>query len=137
VATARLLPRVATWVAPLVDRAWKVLLLAFAVLAIMGFWRVMVAAGPRVALAAAITTLGALAVGHWLGGHDPGARTAVAITSAARNPGLALLVAALNDAPAAVRATLLTYMIVAAFTILPYALGRGWLARGMGDPHRE
>jgi BASS family bile acid:Na+ symporter len=90
-----------------------------------------------VALAAALTTLGALAVGHWLGGPDRGTRTAVAITSAARNPGLALLVVALNDAPAAVRATLLTYMIVAAFTILPYALGRSRLARGMGDPHCE
>lgn len=137
VATARLLPRFATWVAPLVGRAWKVLLLVLVVLAIVGFWRVMVAAGPRVALAAALTTLGALAVGHWLGGPDRGTRTAVAITSAARNPGLALLVAALNDAPAAVRATLLTYMIVAAFTILPYVLGRSRLARGMGDPHCE
>lgn len=128
VATSRMLPRLAARVAPLVDRAWKVLLLVLAVLAIVGFWRVMVAAGPRVALAAALTTLGALAVGHWLGGPDPGTRTAVAITSAARNPGLALLVAALNDAPAAVRATLLTYMIVAAFTVLPYALGRSRLA---------
>ena len=137
VATARLLPRVATWVAPLVDRAWKVLLLALAVLAVVGFWRVMVATGPRVALAAALTTLGALAVGHWLGGPDRGTRTAVAITSAARNPGLALLVVALNDAPAAVRATLLTYMIVAAFTILPYALGRSRLARDIGDTRSE
>lgn len=66
----------------------------------------------------------ALAVGHGLGGPEPGTRTAVAITSAARNPGLALLVAALNNAPPAVKATLLSYMVVAAFTTLPYMLVR-------------
>ncbi len=36
-----------------------------------------------------------------------------------------------------VRATLLTYMIVAAFTVLPYALGRSRLAHGMGETRSE
>jgi BASS family bile acid:Na+ symporter len=126
VLVGRRLPRIAALLGPIVDRAWKVLLLVLLALAVIAFWRVMVAAGLRVALAAAITTLGALAVGHWLGGPVPGTRTAVAITSAARNPGLAMLVAALNEASPAIRATLLTYMVVAAFTALPYALARGW-----------
>ena len=85
----------------------------------------MVAAGLRVALAAAITTLGALAVGHWLGGPAP-ARAPRSRSRAPRYPGLAMLVATLNEASPAVRATLLTYMVVSAFTALPYALARGW-----------
>ena len=93
VLVGRRLPSIAALLGPIVDRAWKVLLLVLLAVAVIAFWRVMVAAGLRVALAAAITTLGALAVGHWLGGPDPGTRTAVAITSAARNPGLAMLVA--------------------------------------------
>lgn len=125
VVTGRHLRRLAARVGPLVDRVWKVLFVALVALAVIGFWRVMVAAGLMVAFAAALTTLGALAAGHWLGGPDPGTRTAVAITSAARNPGLALLVAALNDAPPAVKATLLTYLVVAAVTALPYAIARG------------
>lgn len=135
VLVGRRLSRIAALLGPIVDRAWKLLLLVLLALAVIAFWRVMVAAGLRVALAAAMTTLGALAVGHWLGGPDPGTRTAVAITSAARNPGLAMLVATLNDAPPAVRATLLTYMVVSAFVALPYALGRGW--RRYPSPNME
>jgi bile acid:Na+ symporter, BASS family len=124
VVTSRHLPRIAARVAPVVARAWKVLLVSLVAVALIGFWGMIFAAGPWVAIAAALTTGGALAVGHGLGGHEPGTRTAVAITSAARNPGLALLVAALNDAPLAVKATLLSYMVVAAFTALPYGLVR-------------
>lgn len=129
VVVGRHLPHIASLLGPIVDRAWKILLLALVALAVIAFWRVMVAAGLRVALAAAMTTLGALAFGHWIGGPDPGTRTAIAITSAARNPGLAMLVATLNNASPSIRATLLTYLVVAAFTALPYALGRGWRRR--------
>lgn len=86
VATGRLLPRAASRIAPVIDRAWKLLLVALLVLAVIGFWRVMVAAGLSVACAAALTTPGALAV----------------------------------------KATLLTHLVVAALTALPYALVRGW-----------
>lgn len=130
--TGRHLPRVAAWVTPVVDRAWKVLLVSLVAVALVGFWSMIFAAGPWVAIAAALTTAGALAVGHGLGGPEPGTRTAVAITCAARNPGLALLVAALNDAPPAVKATLLSYMVVAALTALPYGLVR---ARRGGSTH--
>jgi hypothetical protein len=54
----------------------------------------------------------------------PGTRTAVAISSAARNPGLALLVATLNRAAPEVGATVLAYLVVAAVTVLPYAIWR-------------
>ena len=64
-------------------------------LALIDVWQTVFEAGLRVALA----------MGHALGGPEPGTRTAIAIWSALRNPGLALLVAALNGArPAATRA---------------------------------
>ena len=75
--------------------AWLTLLLLLAVLAIIDIGQVVVNAGPRIVLAIATVTALALAAGHLLGGPDPATRTAVAISSAIRNPGLALLVATL------------------------------------------
>ena len=54
------------------------------------------------------------------GGPEPATRTAVAICSAARNPGLALLVATQNAAPPTVVATIFVYLIVSALTLIPY-----------------
>ena len=88
-----------TWLKPRLDRIWKVLIGLLAVLAIVGFWGALMSAGPLVAVAVCLTTIGALVVGHALGGPDPATRTAVAISSSARNPGLALLVVAVNGAP--------------------------------------
>lgn len=72
-----------------------------------------------------------MTVGHLLGGPDPATRTAVAISSAARNPGLALLVATLNAAPPEVTATILAYLIVSALTLIPYV---AWRRRGAPRP---
>ena len=95
------------------------LLVATLALVLAHTWRILVDADPR-ALAAIILTLGAaLAAGHWLGGPEPAMRTAVAISSAARNPGLALLVATVNHAPAAVTAVILAYLVVAVFGVVP------------------
>ncbi len=124
VALGRIHPAAAAWLKPRLDRIWKVLISMLAVLAIVGFWGAMIRAGPLVALAACLVTIGAIAVGHALGGPDPATRTAVAISSSARNPGLALLVVAVNGAPLAVKITVLTYIIVSALTILPYMFWR-------------
>jgi BASS family bile acid:Na+ symporter len=67
----------------------------------------------------------ALAVGHLMGGPDPTTRTSTAISSAARNAGLALLVAALNNASPAIIAAVLAYLVLSAFTVIPYAVWRG------------
>ncbi len=84
----------------------------------------MLRAGPLVATAACLTTVGAIAVGHLMGGPDPATRTAVAISTSARNPGLALLVVAVNGAPLGVKITVLSYIVVSAVTILPYVFWR-------------
>jgi BASS family bile acid:Na+ symporter len=85
---------------------------------------VVVGSGLRVAFAVAVVTVLALAAGHALGGPEPGTRTAVAVCSAARNPGLALLVATFNDAPPTVVATVLTYLVVSALTAIGYVAWR-------------
>jgi BASS family bile acid:Na+ symporter len=124
VVSARYLPAAANWLKPRLDRAWKVLISLLVILAIVGFWGAIMSAGPWMAAAACLTTIGAIAVGHALGGPDPATRTAVAISSSARNPGLALLVVAVNGAPLGVRIAVLSYIVVSAVTILPYVFWR-------------
>jgi len=116
--------RAAAWLRPRLARAGKLLLATLGVLAIVGFWGVMIATGPRVATAIMLSTLAALAVGHFLGGPGPATRTAVAMSTALHNPGLALLAAALNSASPAIKATILTCLVVTALTVTPYAMWR-------------
>lgn len=117
-------PGSAAWLEPVLRRLCGVLLVAFAGLAVLAFWSALLLAGLRVACAAVLVTLAALAMGHTLGGPEPATRTAVAISSAVRNPGLALLVVAVNGAPAAVKITVLSYMIASGLTVLPYVMWR-------------
>jgi BASS family bile acid:Na+ symporter len=90
--------------------------------------------GAHVAAAIALVTAGALALGHVMGGPQPATRTATAIASAMRNPGLALLVAALNDAPPLVNATVLAYLVVSALTVLAYIAWRRRSAPSGSEP---
>ena len=128
----RLAARGAAWLEPKLRRLGGVLLLVLLVLALIDIWEVVVDAGWRVALAISIVTALALAVGHALGGPEPATRTATAISSAARNPGLALLVATLNSASPAIAATVLAYFVVAALTIVPYV---AWRRRASATLH--
>jgi len=120
----RLLPAQTAWLEPKLRRAGGVLLVVLLALALIDIWEVVLGAGLRVTIAIVIVTTLALAVGHLLGGPDRGTRTATAISSAARNPGLALLVATLNAAPPAITAAVLAYFVIAAITIVPYAIWR-------------
>ena len=123
----RFLPvRAISWLAPTLGRFANSLLIALTLLVLVDVWGTVVDAGPRIVFAVALVTIFALAVGHWLGGPDAGTRPAVAISSAMRNPGLALLVAALNHAPPAISATVLAYLVVSAFVVLAYVLWRRW-----------
>src|SRR5512144_2580993 len=101
-----------------------ILLIVLLALALIDIWQVVVGAGLRVTLAIVTVTLLALAVGHGLGGPEPATRTATAISSAARNPGLALLVATLNAASPAINRTVLAYLVIAAVTLIPYVVWR-------------
>jgi len=114
----------AAWLEPKLRRAGGGLLVALLLLALINIWEVVLDAGWRAAAAICITTVLALAAGHLLGGADASTRTATAISTAARNPGLALLVATLNAAPPAITATVLAYIVVSGLTVLPYFFWR-------------
>jgi BASS family bile acid:Na+ symporter len=115
---------IAARIVPHVKRVGAVLLVAAVVLVLIDAWEVTVNAGARVLAAIALVTVAALAVGHLLGGPEPAIRTAVAISSAARNAGLALLVATLNTAPPAINATILAYLLVSVVVVVPYVAWR-------------
>jgi BASS family bile acid:Na+ symporter len=114
---------------PTLRRLASALLIATVALMLANLWGPTVGAGGRVLAAIALTTVASLSVGHLFGGPEPAMRTAVAISSAARNPGLALLVATQNQAPPAVVATILAYLVVSVFTIGPYVAWRRHLDR--------
>ena len=102
----------------------NVMLIGVVIAVLVDVWEVTMNAGVRVWPSIALTTAAALALGHWLGGPEPATRTAVAITSALRNAGLALLVATLNAAPRAVTGTVLAYVLVSALLVVPYIMWR-------------
>jgi BASS family bile acid:Na+ symporter len=112
--------RRAAWLEPKLRRFGGVLLVVLLGLALIDIWQVVVGAGLRVSLAIVTATVLALGVGHLLGGPDPTTRTALAISSAARNPSLALLVATLNAASPAITAAILAYFAISAVTLVPY-----------------
>jgi BASS family bile acid:Na+ symporter len=124
-AMTRLFVTTAARLAPRLHRLGGALLIALLAIVLVDILPAVIGAGWNVAMAIAIVTLLALAVGHLLGGPEPATRTATAITSAARNPGLAFLVATLNGAPPEVGRAVLSYLIVSALTIVPYAWWRG------------
>jgi len=99
---------------PRVTRAGTLLLVGTVVLALANLWQPTVEAGVGVLAAIALVTVLTLAAGHLLGGAP------VAISSALRNPGLALLVATFNSAPPLVTATVLAYVVVAALLVTLY-----------------
>ena len=105
-------------------RLGAILLALFAMLVVLDIWETVYASGDRAIAAIACACLIALALGHALGGPDAATRTALAVSCAARNAGLAMLVASLNSAPPAVMATLLAYLVVSALTVTPYLAWR-------------
>lgn len=124
VALRRVLAAAAMRSEPWVTRAGTVLLVLTLVLGLVSLGEATMRAGLPVLAAAALATAAALGAGHLLGGPAPDTRTAVAMISAARNAGLALLVATLNDAPREVTSTILAYLVVSALVITPYAVWR-------------
>ncbi len=114
----------AAWLEPKLRRVGSALLVLLLVLVLIDIWQVVIGAGWRVSLAIVFVTALALAVGHLLGAPEPATRTAMAICSAARNPGLALLVVTLNGAPPAIIAAVLAYLVISALTVIPYVAWR-------------
>lgn len=130
-AIRRMRPTIADRVEPKLARAATLLLLLLTVAVIVDVWQPVADAGSGAALAIAMVTALALASGHALGGPHRSTRTALAVCSAARNPGLALLVATANHAPPAIEAAVLAYLVVSGLLVVAYVV---WRHRGRVSP---
>ena len=94
--------------------------------------------GTLPALAVVIMVGISLAIGHLLGGPTPNERAALAISSIARNVGLALFITALKGVEQTVLPTLLSYMILGAIVAVPYsAWSKRRVARQRDDRREE
>jgi BASS family bile acid:Na+ symporter len=112
---------------PMVAKAANVVLLIGVILILVKFWRAVLAEvgdGTLIALIAFIIV--GLVAGHLLGGSDvAGSRRVLAIATATRHPGMAIVIARLNFPDEhAVPAAVLLYMLVAALISLPYVIWR-------------
>ena len=114
------LPNLASRIEPILTHMGTALLGITLLLGIASLGEATLRAGLGGLAACAATTAAALAAGHLLGGPEHSTRTAVSIISAARNPGLALLVATLNNAKPRVVATILAYLVVSILAITAY-----------------
>jgi len=119
-AIRRAAPALAARWEPVARRLAAVMLAACGVLLVIVLGRAVLAAAPRTGPAVLIVTALALAVGHILGAPAAETRRAVAISSALRNPGLALLVASSSHAPPAVALTVLAYALWATLAVTGY-----------------
>jgi len=117
-------PKPARWLEPRVARLGTLLLLVVLLLLSITLASALMQAGLRFVATSLVVTLLAVAAGHLLGGPGDDTRTAVAVTSAARNPGLALLVATANRAPAEVSTAILAHLLVSAIVLTPYIVWR-------------
>jgi BASS family bile acid:Na+ symporter len=71
-----------------------------------------------------------IAIGHWLGPRDPEEQTTLAIESAARHPGLAMTIAALNFNPQKTLPVLVPYLVVFMVVTTIYLQWRKWRSDG-------
>ncbi|RZI42621.1 Na+-dependent transporter [Herbaspirillum sp. HC18] len=74
-----------------------------------------------IAAIVAVVVVG-LVSGHMLGGPDPLDRVTLAISSALRHPGIALLIAGANSAEPNVKAAILLFLLVGLLTEIPYRI---------------
>lgn len=125
-AAARFLPRFATSAGPLLSKIINVILLAVLVVAVIATWKHLAAVGGVGWLVAAAVAVGAVLIGHLLGGPDPESRGVVAAASAMRFPALALVLAAALPRGHLVIPVVLVYVVVAflATTIYSLAMAR-------------
>jgi BASS family bile acid:Na+ symporter len=120
---ARLAPDLGRRVAaPIGALAWALLVLALVPVLVSQWSRIVGVVGDGTLFALALFTFVGVAAGHLLGGPDPDDRTALAIASGTRHPGVALAIAAATyPAQTNVLAVVLWHLVVSAVVSGPYA----------------
>ena len=122
-------PALAVRLEPRLARLSGALLLALAVALLIVLWPLMAQVGWAPFMAGIGLTVCALAVGAAVVVRDVQARPAVAVATAMRNPGLALLIAAVNKMPAGVVAAVFGYALGLALVVALFVVWQGRRAR--------
>ena len=110
-------------------RAANLLLLAVVAVLLVVLWRLLEETGWTPFVGGILLSACALAVGAAFAWRDAEVRPAAAVAAAMRNPGLALLIAALNRMPASVVAAVFGYALGAALVVTAYVAWQGRRAR--------
>jgi BASS family bile acid:Na+ symporter len=111
-------------------RAGNLLFLLLAAVIVVSVWTTAIGVG-LLAIACAIgLSVASIGIGLLLGSPDPATRPGMAVVSAMRNPGLALLLASANNAVPGVVAMILAYLLCSATVVVAYVLWR----RKVGGP---
>jgi len=119
---ARLFPRAASKVGPWLMKILNIALLAVLVLALIATGKFLIGVGGLGWLVAAAVAIGAVLIGHFLGGPQPGSRGVVAVASAMRFPALALVLAAALPRGHEVLPVVIVYVAVAFLATTIYGL---------------
>jgi len=120
---AQLWPGAAPRIAARCDRVGLAIILLGVAVVLVGSARAIVDVLGRGTLVAAAVVVGVgLLVGHLLGGPEPGNRGALATATAARHPGVGLVLAtsALPESQPAILATVLLYLLASILLTIPY-----------------
>ena len=121
-ATGRLFPRAAAGIGPRLVKIENITLLAVLLLALVATRRELAGIGAAGWLACFAAALGAIAIGHALGGPEPGTRGVVAAASAMRFPALALVLAAALPQGHRVTPVVIVYAVVAFLATTIYGM---------------
>jgi bile acid:Na+ symporter, BASS family len=125
----RMTPTFAARASPIAGKIGVLLLIVAVVPMLITTWPAMISLiGNGTLIALVAFTLVGLAVGHLLGGRNPGNRTALALATATRHPGVALTIATgMFPDQKLVAPALLLYLLVSAIASIPYVLWRSQL----------
>lgn len=117
----RLAPTFASRAAgPIRTASGLLLYLAFIPMVVAAWPQMKALIGDGSIAACAVVILIALAGGHLLGGPDPRDRAALAVASATRHPGIALIIAGANALDPAAPAAILGFLLVGMIATTPY-----------------
>jgi bile acid:Na+ symporter, BASS family len=127
-------PALATRLETPLGRIGNMLLLVLAILVLVDMPAIVGTVGWTPMVAGVGITVCALAVGAVFAWRDPEVRPVAAIAAAMRNPGLALVIATVNNAPPAVTASVIGYALGLGLTIIAFLQWRKRRGAGLAAP---
>ena len=127
---ARLWPRFAESAGPWLTKVLNILLAVLVLTALVVTWKNLAGVGGVGWFACAVVALGAIVIGHFLGGPDPGTRGVVAAASVMRFPALALVLASVTRQGPRLFPVIIVYALVAFLMLAVYGLVVSRRSRG-------